>query len=150
MIVNPRCIFPSRFWIEFCLRTSKSLSMGEFDKCHICMGILNDLDSFLGLICIIYCFMHIFLRLRSVLACSGFHYRFPCVEPSIGRKVWCLSQAKSRELARQAQQAQVGSPKAKTRELQRSTKRSGREALEPQWPEATTGYPWWGWHGRVE
>ena len=37
----------------FCLRTSKSLSMGEFDKCHICVGIFIDLELILGLICII-------------------------------------------------------------------------------------------------
>jgi len=87
---------PYLFCLVFCLRTSKSLSMGEFDKCHICMGILNDLESILGLICIIYCFMHIFLRLCWVLACSDFDCRFMCVEPSVGRRVWSLSQAKSR------------------------------------------------------
>jgi len=50
----------------------KSLSMGEFDRCHICMGIFNDLDSILGLISIIFRFVHVFLRLCLVLACSGF------------------------------------------------------------------------------
>ena len=53
MFINPRCISPSRFCIVFCMRTNKTLSMGS-DKCHICMGILNDLDSILGLICIIF------------------------------------------------------------------------------------------------
>ena len=42
------------------------------DKCHICMGICNDLDSIFGLICIILRFMPIFLRLRLVSASSGF------------------------------------------------------------------------------
>jgi len=46
--------------------------MGEFDKCHMCMGILNDLGSILGLNCIIIRFMYVFLRLRSVLAFSSF------------------------------------------------------------------------------
>ena len=42
------------------------------DKCHICMGILNGLDSILGLFCIILPFMPMFLRLRLVSACFGF------------------------------------------------------------------------------
>jgi len=60
--------------------------MGEFDKCDICMGIFIDLDSILGLFCIILQFMHIFLRLHSVLACSGFDCRFACVDPNVRRK----------------------------------------------------------------
>jgi len=34
--------------------------MGEFDKCHICTGFFIDLDSILGLICIILRFMPYF------------------------------------------------------------------------------------------
>ena len=52
----------------------------------MCMGILNDLGSILGLNCIITRLMFIFLRLRSVLALSSFDYRFECVEPSYERK----------------------------------------------------------------
>jgi len=37
------------FCLLFCLRTSKSLSMGEFDKCNVCMGILDDLGSKFGI-----------------------------------------------------------------------------------------------------
>ena len=56
------------------------------DKCHMCMGVFIDSDSILGVICIILRFMHIFLRLCSVLACSGFDCRFTCVKLSIRRK----------------------------------------------------------------
>ena len=40
---------PCLFCLLFCLRTSKSLSMGEFDKFHLCMGILDDLGSNFGI-----------------------------------------------------------------------------------------------------
>jgi len=40
--------------------------MGEFDKCHIYIGIFIGLDSLLGLTCVILQFMRVFLRLRSV------------------------------------------------------------------------------------
>jgi len=36
---------PYLFCLLFCLRTSKSLSMGEFDKYLIRVGILDDLGS---------------------------------------------------------------------------------------------------------
>jgi len=60
--------------------------MGEFDKCHICIGILNDLDSILGLICITLQFMHMFLLLHSVLVFSSFDCRLVYVEPNISIK----------------------------------------------------------------
>jgi len=53
-------------------KVDKHTSWELNDKCHMIMGIFIDLDSILGLICIILRIMHIFLRLRSVLACLGF------------------------------------------------------------------------------
>ena len=81
---------PYLFCLLYCLRTSKSLSMREFDKCHMCM---------FGLIRIILWLMHIFLRLRSVLVFWGFDCRVVCVEPSFGN----LDSTKSREVAKEAQ-----------------------------------------------
>ena len=37
------------FCLLFCLRTSKSLSMGEFDKCNICIGNADDLGLKFGI-----------------------------------------------------------------------------------------------------
>jgi len=52
------------------------LLVWNHDKCHICIGIFIDLDSILGLTCVILQFMRIFLRLRSILACLGFDCKF--------------------------------------------------------------------------
>ena len=48
MSFNPRCISPSCSCLVFCLGTSKSLSMGEFDHCHICIGLVGYLGFILG------------------------------------------------------------------------------------------------------
>jgi len=45
---------------------------GGFDKCHICMGISNGLDSISELLCIILRFMHVFLQICLVSACLYF------------------------------------------------------------------------------
>ena len=44
-----RCMSLVCFLLLFCLRTSKSLSMGEFDKCNICMGNVDDLGLKFGI-----------------------------------------------------------------------------------------------------
>jgi len=48
MLFNPICISPSCSCLVFCLRISKSLSMGEFDHCRICIGLVGDLGFILG------------------------------------------------------------------------------------------------------
>ena len=46
--------------------------MGEFDKCNICMGNVDDLGLKFG---INLRFMYVFLRLRSVLALLSYDCR---------------------------------------------------------------------------
>jgi len=43
-----RCMSPVILFVV-CLRTSKSLSMGEFDKCNVCMGNVDDLGLKFGI-----------------------------------------------------------------------------------------------------
>ena len=60
-LFTPRCISLRLFCLVFCLGTSKSLSMGEFDQCHICIGYSGYLGfNFCGLICIYLRFKYIF------------------------------------------------------------------------------------------
>jgi len=68
------------------LEDKQKFKQGGVGKCHIFMGIFNDLDSILGLIYIILQFMPIFLRLRLVFACSGFVCRFTHFVSSVRRK----------------------------------------------------------------
>jgi len=44
-----KCMSLVCFGLLFCLRTSKSLSMEDFDKCKICMGIFYDLGLKFGI-----------------------------------------------------------------------------------------------------
>jgi len=44
-----RCMSLVYFLLLFCLRISKSLSMGEFYECKICMGIFGDLGLKFGI-----------------------------------------------------------------------------------------------------
>jgi len=67
LVFNPRCIPPSCLCILFCLRTSKSLSMGEFDQCHICIGF----SGYLGFI-----FWWINLHLFAILHIFSDYARF--------------------------------------------------------------------------
>ena len=105
--------------------------------------------------------MHVFLRLRSVLALLSFDCRFECVEPSFRRKTRSWSQDQSRELAKQAQHTQYGRSKAKihgSRQEQNAAygERGGQDGQRP--PRFDRGghhEPWWlpwpargGSHGR--
>ena len=47
VFINPRCVSPSRFCILFCLRTSKSLSMGEWWVSYL-HGVIRYLRGILG------------------------------------------------------------------------------------------------------
>jgi len=47
-LFNPRCLSLSLFSLVFCLRTSKSLSMGGFDHYHIRIGLVGKLGVVLG------------------------------------------------------------------------------------------------------
>ena len=59
--------------------------MGEFDKCHMSMGILDDLGSNFG-INSYYFAVYVYIFPITVLALSSFDCRFVCVEPSFRRK----------------------------------------------------------------
>jgi len=107
----------------------------------------------LGLICIILPLMHIFLRLRSVLALSIFDCRFVCVEPSFRRKArnWC--QLSQEELQRKPNRPKSDDPTKKTREPKRAKnaafkKRQNRS--RQRLPQAARGIHHipWGWDAR--
>ena len=126
----------------FCLRTSKSFSMGEFDKCHMCMGILNDLGSLLGLNCIIIRFIYIFFRLRSVLTLSSFHCRFECVGPSYRRKARSWGQLSQEELQRKPNRPNIGDlRRVQWTQTNLKTQRSRSDGTTG--PEATMVGPWY-------
>ena len=67
--------------------------------------------QFLGLICIILRFMHIFLRLRSVLALSGFDCRFECIEPIFRRKTRNWGQPSKHNLQKKPNRANTDDPR---------------------------------------
>jgi len=67
----------------------------------------------LGLICIILRFMHVYLRLRSVLAFSSFDCRFVCVKPSFRRKARNWGQLSQEELQRKPNRPKSDDPRKK-------------------------------------
>ena len=69
MSFNLRCIAPSSSCLVFCLRTSKSLSMGEFDESHICIGLVRYLGVILGVLMNIYTIYAPFLLLCVFCLC---------------------------------------------------------------------------------
>ena len=75
---------------------------GVISVVYACV-FLNDLDSILGLICIILQFMPLFLRSHLVSAGSGFNCRVTHIELSVRRKYRRWGQTKSRMLAKEAQ-----------------------------------------------
>jgi len=92
--------------------------------------------QFLGLICINLRFMRIFPQLHLILTLSSFDYRCECFGPSLRRKArsWAkLGQESSKT-------SQIGPKQEDPRQIpwtKRNSKRSIREATEPQWPEDT-------------
>jgi len=71
-LFDPICIAPNRLCIVFHLRRSNSLSMGDFDKCHIGIGIFIDLDAILGLIFHYFALYAHLSPIKLVLTCLGF------------------------------------------------------------------------------
>ena len=67
-----RCMSLVDFGLLVCLRTSKNLSMGEFDKCKYAWVFLIIFGLKFG---INLRFMHVFLRLYSVLALLSYDCR---------------------------------------------------------------------------
>ena len=136
-----RCMFPVILFVV-CLRTSKSLSMGEFDKCHICIGIFYWFGLNFGINLCYFMIYAIFLWLYLVSACSSFDCRFARVEPNVRRKYRNWDQTKSKGVVKDPI-----SPRRKiqdkTCEPKWSTKRGVRGAKKPRQPEATAASPWW-------
>ena len=69
MSVNALCISPSCSCLMSCLRTNKSLRMGEFDRCHICIGLVRYLGFILGDLNEYFCDLRLYF---SNYVCFGF------------------------------------------------------------------------------
>jgi len=63
---------PYLFCMLFCLRTSKSLSMGDFDTCHVCMDYLGVQHLFLEITMLYFVIYAPISPITLILTCSGF------------------------------------------------------------------------------
>jgi len=96
----------------------------------------------LGLICINLRFMHIFLRLRSVLTLLSFDCRFEYFGLSFRRKARSWGQL-SQESSKTSPIGPEHVIQGESSEHKRSSKRSVQEATESERPETTMVGPWY-------